>query len=418
MSGLRIVVDGEPVAVDVSPTIWADQREVADVDRRALMDGWVREGTITDTDGVPLTGLTLQRVRGRMLGTYAHLPRPGESRRERQAQHWLLDGLWPWGTIPMLSGNPKAGKTTLVADLVASLLWWDHPFLGRFSLALTEEQNEHHRVWLINAESPAGDVERALVAAGVPEAELRDDDGAFVVDHLEELGSPAMLDLTEPENYDLWANRLVTCFDCTGADDFAPSVVIVDGLTAILAANGKGTEATGLWYAQFRRLMRELDVPNALVVAHATLQGGHAMGGVEAQAGSDGLWTYSSDNPDDPISPRRFSVRPRLGGVAIPRTRVVQGEDSRLLMQGSPPAKQAEPDTTPDDYTGQVIERLSAVGRAGLLTTEVTGSGREGKIRRDVLASLVQAGRVKHREEHEGRARSVRYWLTEYSDDL
>lgn len=325
----------------------------------------VREGDLYTDDGTPITGVTAQRLRHRLLGTYRHLP----SRRERRSagqRRMLIPGLWPWGTIPMLGGNPKAGKTTLVADLVTALVvpgyrFLDHfdpvedmrfpeseAFLDRLEFQVgpgfgeNDPDPDHDRargVVLINAETPPEDFEAAL---GLDREVLDVDDGeplllgeVLKVEHLEDLGGARLFDVTDPEVFDMWVYRLAECFECDGSDDWTPYVVIVDGVTAILHGAGKGVEAYGEWYAAFRSLMRAIDVPNALAVAHNTMSGGHLMGGVEAQAGADGLWTYSSDNSDDPTSTRRFSVRPRLGGVEIPPTRVVLNEQGRPVMEAS-----------------------------------------------------------------------------------
>lgn len=282
----------------------------------------IREGTFVQRDGTPLTGRAAQRLRDRLLGTYAHLPERETfgSRREAGPRRMLIGDLWPWGHIPVLGGNPKAGKTTLVADLVRALTVPGYRFLGRFEPAELSESERVRGVVLINAETPAEDMEAAI---GL------DEEPDLTVYHLEDLGGAASFDVTAPDAYDQWAHELADCYQCDGTDDRTPFVVVVDGVTAIL---GNDTRRYGEWYAAFRALMRECDVPNALAVAHHTLSGDHLMGGVEAQAGADGLWTYSSADCDDPGASRWFSVRPRLGGVAIPATRVALSEEGRPVM--------------------------------------------------------------------------------------
>lgn len=312
--------------------------------RLPQLEAIVREGQLFVREGEPMHPTAANRVRDRLLNPSLRERGRGPARRD---DRWLFDGLWPWGTIPMLGGQPKAGKTSLVIDLVAALTDPDRDFLGRFPSRPLEwvEQRRHNPtaywgVTVINAETPPDAFEEALrreLTGHLGRLEEEHGGRCFVSDfvdvfHLEGLGGAGIFDLTDPDIFDAWMTRLVKCDDCEGADDRLPQVVIVDGLTAILAGAGKGPEAYGLWNAQFRRLLRALDVPNGLVVAHNTMQGGHLMGGVEAQAGSDGLWTYAAANPDNPTSPRHFSVRPRLGGVAVPRSRVDLTEEGRLVM--------------------------------------------------------------------------------------
>lgn len=366
----------------------------------------VGEGTILGRDDEPLTGAALERVRARLLGRYADLPRPAAfsaSRRTSEAQRWLIPGLWPWGTIPMLGGNPKAGKTTLVVDLVASLAVPGRRFLGGFEAAQMTEEEREQGIWLINAETSALALEEALrpdldvdvVHQGHTFAASQ----GLNIDHLEEFGGAQMFDVTDPGTYEWWAHRLIDCEWCDGSDDFPPPiVVIVDGLTAILQAAGKGVEAYGQWYAAFRRLMREVDVPNALVVGHSTLVGSHLMGGVEAQAGADGLWTYSSDNADDPGSKRRFGVRPRMGGVAVVPTevRMVEGRLVLASNEKGGTAHVAEP--------SKADEVLAIAQRHAAYVKEHPG------VDGQKLTDNVDAGGWKQRS-LEGRARAVELGL-------
>ena len=98
----------------------------------------------------------------------------------------------------------------------------------------------------------------------------------LTVEHLEDAGGAQWMGLTDPDLYDLWAHRLAECNDCDGTDDWTPFAVIVDGVTAILQADGKQPEDSGLSYAAFRRLLHEIDVPNGLATAHSVLGGGRS----------------------------------------------------------------------------------------------------------------------------------------------
>lgn len=302
----------------------------------------IRDGVILTDGGAELSDSIQKRLRGRLLETYGyrftslddHHDRSDDGfQRPTSGRRMLIHDLWPWGTIPMLGGNAKAGKTTVVLDLARALVIPGYRFLDQFGPStLTEDDLRKGGVVLINAETPPDDFEAEL------DLEHADGDGprGFVlVEHLEELGGAHIMDLTDPAIYDMWLLRLSWCDVCDGSDEWVPNVVIVDGVTAILLAAGKSIEAVGLWFASFRRLMRELRVPSALAVGHNTMQGAHLMGGTEAQAGPDGLWTYSSDNADDGNSKRRFSVRPRTGGVLVPPTRVL------LDMSGRPVIRQS-----------------------------------------------------------------------------
>lgn len=328
--------------------------DAADDKRRAVLENLIRTAELMTHDDRPITGATRQRLVARCLGTYDHIPRPGDYTPSDQS--WLVPELWPWGTKPMLGGNPKAGKTTVITDLAVALVKPGYRFLGHFDpvptttdeygeqVTIAAESDKHPEglftsgVWVVNAETPAAHFERAIERGLGRPPRYHD---YLTVDHLEAIGGARAMDLTNPDTFDEWVHRLGDCNLCEGEDDWVPTTVVVDGLTAILAAAGKGPEAYGLWYARFRELLNACDVPNGLVTAHNTMTGRHLMGGVEAGAGPDGLWNYSSTDPDRDDSPRRFSVVPRLGGIAVPPTRVVLGAGGRPVIEQSAAASRS-----------------------------------------------------------------------------
>ncbi|MCU1679019.1 MAG: hypothetical protein JWM93_3777 [Frankiales bacterium] len=336
-------------------------------------------------------------------------------RRPESAGHWVIPGVWPWGYMPLLTGQPKAGKTSLVVELVASLLIPGRRFLDRFEPSGLTPEDRHRGITLINAETPVGALVEELVTATEEDPEAR---RWLDPIHLVEEGGAAVFDLTDPSLFDQWAHTLTSCWTCDRSDDWTPSVVIVDGLTAILAAAGKGVEHYGLWYAKFRMLMTELRVPNALVVGHSTMTGNHSMGGTEALAGPDGLWNLAMDNVDNPRSARRFSVRARMGGEDVSATRVVRSESGRLVVpsgavsdQGaaSPVENDADSQSAKSKAEDEVRDKLREGGADGRRKLEVTGAGSWGKIKREALAEMVESGEVTEKREGQG----YRYWLAE-----
>ncbi|WP_150236431.1 AAA family ATPase [Nocardiopsis quinghaiensis] len=314
----------------------------------ARRDELIREGDLFEDDGrTPITGPRAKRLRARLLGTYAHLPDAGSSTLAARAEsgagrkrRMLIPGLWAWGTIPMLSGTKGAGKTGIVADLATALVVPGYRFLGRFGPADMDEGEKRPReVVLINPETHPEDFDAPLSPV-VDYEEIPFGDDAhpahrLCVEHLEkDWGSAASFDVTQTANFEEWGNYLVRGDEDDPLKERAPLAVIVDGLTAIL---GNNTSRYGEWYAKFRELMRACDVPNALVVTHNIMRGDHAMGGVEATAGPDGVWSFSMDDADNPFSPRRFSVRPRTGAVRpIRPTTVVLSEEGRPVMSAQP----------------------------------------------------------------------------------
>jgi hypothetical protein len=340
---------------------WFDLWDEASAYERDQMREWASEAEVTLDDGTCLVGHPLRLMRNRLIDAYQDLPFSSGRRIVPGPRRFLIPGLWPWGTVPALGGNYKAGKSTVVTDLARALVVPGYRFLGHFEPAEFDEL-QSRGVVVVNAETPPEDFEAALdngMTSGVGDSVQGWD--LLTVEHLEDLGGAHLMDLTDPDMYDLWAHRLSDCNDCDGTDDFTPAVVIVDGVTAILQAAGKDPEDFGLWYAAFRRLLREIDVPNGLPTGHNTMRGGHLMGGTAASAGPDGLWTYSTDRIDNPSSRRRFSVQPRMGGVPVAAKQVVLSEDSRPVVDVK--QEKAEPEVEAVDLVTKIAELTAAYVR-------------------------------------------------------
>jgi hypothetical protein len=297
--------------------------------------------------GQPMPRAVADQMRAHVT-TASRLPPPSEPAwsavdPDVDDRPWLIPALWPWGTIPTFAGAKGAGKSTTVTDLVGALSVPGRRFLDYFEPTTFDALT----VWVINSETPKRDFEDALLAAGVS----ADNDATVFVDHLERIGGPRRFDLTDPANFDEWAARMVECFACDGTDFSPPDVLIVDGVTAILHDAGKRADDYGLWYAAFRRLIRYTGIPNALVTAHTTLDGTHLLGGVEAQAGSDGLWNLDNRH--------RFAVRARLGGVKVAAAPIELGPDNRLRLRTKGGAAAVESDETtariPEPSIGDLV---------------------------------------------------------------
>lgn len=296
------------------------------------LEQFVREANIW-LDGSPMPEISAKRVRARLLHPEEGIGdwerrQPGAQIPEGE-RRWLIPDLWPWGTTPLLTGQPKAGKSTLVAELVASLAIPGRKFLDHFeSASLSEDEKFSGGITVISAEGAPEDYERELVRLGV-DSDSGADQSLVTMHHLE--ADQLSFDLADPEIFDEWLIKLAVCDECDGTDDMVPTVIVVDGITAVLQNAGKGVEYYAAWIAAFRRLQRALGTPNGLVVGHSTFSGGHSLGNTEGSAQSDGLWGYISSDVDNPTATRKFKVTPRLGGIAISPT-PVKLVDGRLVL--------------------------------------------------------------------------------------
>ena len=195
--------------------------------------------------------------------------------------------------------------------------------------------------------------------------------------------------------------------ECDDGTFWTPSSVIVDGLTAIIGDPAR----YGEWYAQFKRLTKATDVPNALVTGRTAAGTSQLYKATRSMAGPDGAWSYTSERPHDPTSAKHFQVLPRIEGAAVPRTRVKTGEDGLLHVSISKSLLKGENNPSEDMSTADEEQRhnehemhvLARLAGGDALTTHITGEGRVSQERRRALLSSKSAGRVTSRAAANGK---------------
>jgi hypothetical protein len=376
----------------------------------------VSEGVIL-VRGEPASDSRSRFERADILGTYTGLPKSFDPT-VRGPKRAYVPGLMNHGTIPMLGGPPKGGKSSFTTQFSAALIVPGRRFLDYFDPAEMTEEERRRDVWLINAEHPADDIHEMVTDTGL-EFDNETTDPFFThpaseawlyVQHLEEMGGSDTFDLTRQENRDEWEYRFLKA----GQGSTPPLTVIVDGVTAILKSD---TTRYGEWYHHFKALLKSVGIPNGLAVGHSGLRTGHLMNGVESMAGPDGLWMYDANEPDkDPRTKRYFSVAPRGRGPLVERTRVVLGEDGILRMDRTPPdARPTASEVSSGGRREQMTAKLREAGAVGLMTTEITDRGEDGKANRAELDRMEREGLVVQQKEQKGRVRSIRWWLTTFA---
>ena len=366
--------------------------EEVDADKREQV---AAEATFFAKDGTPLEGLALERVRHRMAGTYGDRLPPNRfyERREGEGEEplWLIPGLWLWGTIVMLIGQPFAGKSIVIADLMKALHVAGSKFLGKYGADLSADERYKGEllVWLIDSENDPVMHKAELRAIGI------DPNGEAtwpVTDYLVDQGDAQSFDLRDPATYAYWEFRFgQMCEECGGSDDFAPSVVVVDNITTIL---GGDTSGYAEWYHAFTRLMRKIRCPNALVVTHSTLKGDHVMGGIEPNAGPRATWNYSMADPDNPFSQRYFSVMANMGAVSIPKAPVDLVDGRPIMGAARKPRAAAHEADQPRVELDEVVDAFVVANpecSARNIREGVTGRGPDVDAARD---RLVASGRI------------------------
>lgn len=226
---------------------------------------------------------------------------------------YVVDEVWPTGGRVLLAAQFKAGKTTMVGNLLRSLAD-AQPFLDRFTVPAPR------RVVLIDDELDPRTLRRWL----------RDQD-VTNRDHVRILtlrGRLGTFDIRDDEIRAHWARQLA------GAD-----VVILDCLRPLLDALGLDeNRESGRFLVPFDALLHEAGASEALVVHHMGHRDERGRGDSRLQDWPDAGWKLvrdkDDDNPalDDVTGSRYFSAFGR--DVNVPQAELTYDESTRHLSLG------------------------------------------------------------------------------------
>lgn len=386
--------------------------------RRKIVNG----GTFL-VDGAPMPEGRARFERAKILGTHKSQSAPYDPTEAGPVRDYV-PGLWTHGTIPMLGGPPKVGKSAFVLQLAASLVTPGRRFLDHFSPAEMLESERSRNVWLLNAENPPQMVHAILRRLGLEydnferpfyyDPAASEDVGVLFVEHLEALGGADTFDLSSAEVRDYWTYRLME----PSEGEFPPLTVIADGMTAMLNSD---THGYGKWFAGFRKTLNAIDVPNGLAIGHHGMSTGYMMQGSESVGGPDGTWMYEAKSPDrSPNAARWFSTSKRLDTPGVDRSRVAIDSGGLLSLVSTDTRELPQREHERDPFTDQgrasrIRDLLHGAAGAGLWGTEVTGRGQDGLANKRVLLGMVEAGTVVSRAVQNGRTRGTRYWLAAFA---
>ena len=233
---------------------------------------------------------------------------------------YRLQDLQPEGSRTLLAAQFKAGKTTLVANLVRSLADGE-VFLGR------------HRV-----ASPAGTVavldfemSPRQLTSWLRDQGIRRPERVVLVSLR---GQASSFDICDVETRALWATRL---------REAGVTYLIVDCLRPILDALGLDeNHEAGRFLVALDALMTEADIPDGLVVHHMGHQGERSRGDSRLRDWPDVEWRLVRQD-DEPSAPRFFSAYGR--DVDAPEQRLAfDPVTRRLTIDGGSPDTRRSPE--------------------------------------------------------------------------
>lgn len=214
-------------------------------------------------------------------------------------EEFLIDGVFPKDGTAVLAAPNKSGKSTMVGNLLRSLVDGD-AFLGCFEVTTPVQ-----RVALVDNELSAQMLQRWLLEQRIQHTDR------VQVDLLR--GQAGAFNLLVPSVREVWARRL------RGAD-----VLILDCLRPALDGAGlnENTEASQFLRAGIAALCSEAEIPNVLVVHHTGHEGTRSRGdsaiqdwpdvklGIEKPDGDHGKRLFKAFGRGVDVPPRQLEFNP------------------------------------------------------------------------------------------------------------
>lgn len=271
---------------------------------------------------------------------------------------YRVDALLPTGGNALLAAQHKAGKSTLVANLLRSLVDGD-TFLDRHQVRTAS-------VALIDDELDPRTLRRWLAEQGI-----RDTDQITVTSLR---GRVAGFDILNPQIRARWAAQL------RGAD-----VLIFDCLRPALDALGLDeNHDAGQFLVALDALKAEAGISELLVVHHMGHSGERSRGDSRILDWPDAIWKVVREKPDDTDSPRYFSAFGR--DVDVHETRLEFDPLTRRLSASGESRRMAAV-----DYAAEAVVALLGEQPDGMTQHAIETALKESGIpRSDIREALHQ----------------------------
>ena len=236
---------------------------------------------------------------------------------EDEPVSYRIDRLWRRHGRVVLAAQAKAGKTTLIGNVMRSLLDGD-PFLGKY-------QTEQIRGGAILLDFEMDD---ATIRQWLRDQQIKNSDGATVRPLR---GKASSFDILDPQIRSEWAARI------HGHD-----IVLVDCLRPILDALGLDENRdAGRFLTAFDELLNEAGISEAFLLHHMGHTGERSRGDSRIIGWPDATWKMFRENPEDEDSPRYFSAYGR--DVHCPEDELhYNPQHRRLTLTGDGSRKQAK----------------------------------------------------------------------------
>lgn len=342
------------------------------------------------------------RIGDVMTALRAFLPRRGAnlppieslrdllSRDDDAEQTWRIDGLLASGARALLAAPHKAGKSTIVGNLLRSLAD-GRDFLGRFGT------HRAKRVVLIDDELDPRTLRAWLDDHAIAKAKR--------IEIVSLRGRISSFDILTTDGRRRWAEHIGRC-----------DVLIVDCIRPILDALGLDENRDG---GRFTVALDELLAmigpeegisPECVAVHHTGHAGERSRGDSRFLDWPDATWRIAREDANDPASDRFFAAFGRDVSVAEARLEFDPATRSLTLGEGSRKDGKLYRDMLA--IAPRILAYVSASPGASGAEIERSVEGASGAIRQ-TLATLVREGQVVKADRMTGRGGGFGYHLAE-----
>lgn len=262
-----------------------------------------------------------KNLRERMLGA---IDRLSELLEDDEEDLWRMQDLWMQGQTVLLTAKYKAGKTTMMLNVIRSLAD-GKPFLGQF-----ETTPITGNLMIVNAE-----MTRRQFRKWLRESPIENTEKVYAY-HVRDAGA-ATGNLLDTGVREQLIQRLI---------EVDAQVLILDPLNPMLSSAGVDENASSdvaRWFNALTEVVERSSVQDVMLVHHFGHSGERGRGSSKFMDAPDALWTYTvEDAPeaedddedllgqiDAPPAPRFLSAVGR--DVSLTKSRVEFAADTRLL---------------------------------------------------------------------------------------
>jgi RecA-family ATPase len=219
-----------------------------------------------------------KNLRDRITGA---IDRLSEMPEDDEEDLWRIQDLWMQGQTVLLTAKYKAGKTTMMLNVIRSLVD-GKPFLGQFETTPIEGN-----LLIVNAEMTRRQFRRWMRESGIVHQ-----DKVYAL-HVRDAG-PSAGNLLDAGVRNLLIQRLI---------EIDARALILDPLNPLLAGAGVEENAAGdvaRWFNALKEVEQATPVEDTMLVHHFGHNGERGRGSSKFMDHPDALWTYTVEDAPEP----------------------------------------------------------------------------------------------------------------------